>query len=94
MKKLSENIEKYRNKKNPKDFSLKELLEIKESFEKEIKKFKGEEDVLRMLHVLKASLICNIEVKRQEEKYLFLKERKTHFFIFLVLVFLLYKIYC
>lgn len=94
MKKLSENIEKYRNKKNPKDFSLKELLEIKESFEKEIKRFKGEEDVLRMLHVLKASLICNIEVKRQEEKYLFLKEHKTHFFIFLVLVFLLYKIYC
>ena len=93
MKKLSENIEKYRNKKNPKDFSLKELLEIKESFEKEIKRFKGEEDVLRMLHVLKASLICNIEVKRQEEKYLSLKDNKVYVFCFIVFIFVVYKTY-
>lgn len=80
MPNLSDNVLRFK-KSLPNSFTLIELKDIQKSFVEDIKNNKDDKDTLRMLHVLKANIDCNIEIKEKELKEKVWKENKSKFII-------------
>lgn len=76
MPNLSDNVLRFK-KSLPNSFTLIELKDIQKSFVEDIKNNKDDKDTLRMLHVLKANIDCNIEIKEKELKEKVWKENKS-----------------
>lgn len=85
MPNLSDDVLKFK-KSMPNSFTLIELKEIQKSFAQDIKNNKGDKDTLRMLHVLKANIDCNIEVKEKELKKESWEKNKIKFFVSFVFI--------